>query len=217
LNQLEQRAFNPGILHIQNLNFAYRDQPPLAVDWSTSIGSGITLLWGDAGSGKSTLMRVMAGVLPAVGHLTLMGQCLEGNGDAYRQNVFFCDPTTDVFDQITGRACTTMLIKDDANFDPVRWQTMVEGFALTPHLDKPLYMLSTGSKRKMWLAAALASGRPLILLDEPTGGLDAASTRCLWRTLTELAAQPGRAIVIATGELIDEVPLVSAIELPLTS
>jgi hypothetical protein len=36
---------------------------------------------------------------------------------------------------------------------------MVEGFALTPHLDKPVHMLSTGSKRKVWFGAALASGR----------------------------------------------------------
>lgn len=214
---LRQPQPGDGILHIRNLSFAYPDQPPLATDWSASIGPGVTLLYGDTGSGKSTLIRVMAGTLPTVGRLTLAGTRLDHDSDAYRRNVFFCDPATAAFDQVTGRACTALLIDGDARFSQVHWQTLIDGFALAPHIDKPMYMLSTGSKRKVWLAAALASGRPLTLLDEPTGGLDAASTRCLWHTLTAPAAQPDRAIVIATGELIDQVPLVTAIELPLAT
>ncbi|MGK2899013.1 MAG: ABC transporter ATP-binding protein, partial [Burkholderiaceae bacterium] len=101
------------------------------------------------------------------------------------------------------------------HFGARQWSTLVDGFALTPHLDKPLYMLSTGSKRKVLLAAALASGRALVLLDEPTGGLDAASVRCLWQALARLAQQADRAIVIASAERIDQVPLAGTIELPL--
>jgi ABC-type multidrug transport system ATPase subunit len=84
-----------------------------------------------------------------------------------------------------------------------------------PHIDKPMYMLSTGSKRKVWLAAALATLRPLTLLDEPTGGLDAASIRCLWRTLDKIARTSDRAVVIASGERISDVALTATIELPL--
>jgi len=217
VNVNEQPPHGPSILQIRALSFAYPNQPPLATDWFASIDPGVTLLYGDTGSGKSTLLRVMAGDLPAAGQLTLAGTRLDEDGDGYRQKVFCCDPSTDAFDQITGRACTTLLVKGDTLFDPLRWQNLVEGFALTLHIDKPMVMLSTGSKRKVWLAAALASGRPLTLLDEPTGGLDAASTRCLWRTLTELAAQSNRAIVIATGERMDQVPLVKTIELPMNS
>jgi len=78
-----------------------------------------------------------------------------------------------------------------------------------------MYMLSTGSKRKVWLAAALASGRALTLLDEPAGALDGASVRFLWRSLAELAERPDRAIVVASAERIDSVPLVGLMELPL--
>ena len=202
-----------SILLIESLNFAYPDQSPLVTDWSAAISPGITLLYGDTGSGKSTLVRVMAGALPASGHLTLAGARLAGDRATYQRNVFFCDPATDAFDQLTARACTDLLIGGDARFSPARWQTLVDGFALAPHLDKPMYMLSTGSKRKVGLAAALASGRPMTLLDEPTGALDAASTRCLWRTLTDIAAQADRAIVIASSERIDQVPLMDTIEL----
>lgn len=86
---------------------------------------------------------------------------------------------------------------------------------MTPHLDKPMHMLSSVSKRKVCLAAALASGRALILLDEPTGGLDAASIGGLWSALARFAEQPERAIVVASAERIDRRSLARSIELPL--
>ena len=205
----------PDILRLQALNFAYPGQPALVCDWSMSMGPGVTLVHGDTGSGKSTLLRLMAGTLRARGRLTLAGVHLDEDAAAYRSHVFFCDPTTDAFDQRTARECTALLSAGDTHFSEARWRSLVEGFALTPHLDKPMYMLSTGSKRKVWLAAGLASGRALILLDEPTGGLDAASIGCLWRALTRFAEQSERAIVVASTERIDQVPLAGLIDWPL--
>ena len=202
-------------LDLNDLGFAYPGQAPLVSGWTTRIGAGVTLLHGDTASGKSTLLRVLAGALPATGRLTLAGTRLDAQPDAYRRNVFLCEPATEAFDQLTARACTASLSAGDAAFDAAAWQALTEGFALVPHLDKPLYMLSTGSKRKVWLAAALASGRALTLLDEPTGGLDAGSIRCLWRALGELADRPDRAVIIASAERIDRVPLAATIELPL--
>ncbi|WP_198968687.1 ABC transporter ATP-binding protein [Xylophilus sp. ASV27] len=202
-----------GILAIQDLRFAYPGQPPIVAGWSESIGAGVTLLHGDIGSGKSTLLRVLAGVLPASGRLTLAGVSLERDPEAYRRRVFLCDRTADGFDQMSGRALTASLGADHAGFDQDRWQALVEGFSLAPHIDKPLYMLSTGSRHKVWLAAALASGCALTLLDEPTAGLDAASVRCLWSALTALAHQPARAVIVASTDRIDQVPLAGCVEL----
>jgi len=205
-----------GILQIRDLRFAYPDAAPLVSNWSTSIGAGLTLLYGDTGSGKSTLLRVLAGSVPASeGRLVLSGIDLQQDADAYRRHVFFCEPSTDAFDQVSARVCTTQLRGDDGAFDAVRWQALVDGFGLSSHLDKPMYMLSTGSRRKVWLAAALASQRPLTLLDEPAGALDGASLRCLWGALAELASQPNRAIVIASSDVVDRVPLTATISLPL--
>jgi ABC-type multidrug transport system ATPase subunit len=205
-----------GILQIRDLRFAYPQEAPVVSGWSASIGAGTTLLHGDTGSGKSTLLRVLAGSVAAdEGRLTLYGVDLQDDPAAYRRNVFFCEPSTDAFDQVDAHACTAQLRGDDAHFDEALWQSLVEGFGLVPHLHKPMYMLSTGSKRKVWLAAALALQRPLTLLDEPAGALDGGSVRCLWQTLASLASRHDRAIVVASSDAALRVPLVATISLPL--
>ena len=204
------------VLHVQRLSFTYADQPALVSDWSTSITTGVTLVHGDTGSGKSTLLRLIAGDEAAsAGGLTLAGTRLDDDPVAYRRNVFWCDPATDTFDRVTARECSASLSAGDTGFVAAAWQALVDGFALAPHIDKPMYMLSTGSKRKVWLAAALASGRLLTLLDEPTGGLDAPSIACLTDSLAQLSAHPARAIVVASSERLARVPPAGLIELPL--
>ena len=205
----------PAILLVQALNFAHDGEPALVRDWSATIGAGVTLLHGDTGSGKSTLLRLLAGVLPARGRLTLAGVRFDEDAAAYRRHVFFCDSATDAFDQRSARDTTALLGAGDTHFNANQWQGLVEGFALAPHLDKLMYMLSTGSKRKVWLAAALASGRALVLLDEPTGGLDAASISCLWSALTRCAQRSDQAVIVASAERTEQVPLAGSIELPL--
>ena len=203
------------ILVVKDLCFAYPGQPPLLSGWSASIAAGLTQLYGDDGSGKSTLLRLMAGRLPAKGRLSLAGAGSTEDSDSYQRSVFFVDPETDEFNEVTATDCTSMLRAGDAGFDEARWERCVEGFSLAPHLAKPMYMLSTGSKRKVWLAAALASGRALTLLDEPTAALDNASIRFLWRVLAEAAGSfNGRAIVVASAMHVDAVPLSALIELP---
>ena len=97
----------PSLLEIQNLRFAYPDQPALADGWSTAIGEGVTLLYGDTGSGKSTLLRVLAGQQPAsAGQLRAAGVALDAEPAAYRRQVFFCEPASEAFDQLAVQACT---------------------------------------------------------------------------------------------------------------
>jgi len=129
--------------------------------------------------------------------------------------VFFVDPSTTQFDALGVRACSASLRAGDDRFDEAAWQALVEGFGLLPHLDKSIHMLSTGSRRKVWLAAALASGRPLVLLDEPAAALDTASVRCLHRALARKAGAAAQALLVASGETLAAVPLAARFALPL--
>ena len=206
------------ILLINQLHFAYPGAPPLVANWSATIGAGVTMLQGESGSGKSTLLRLLAGQLPPTrGRLVLGGVDARTDPDGYRRQLFVCDPPADADSTPTARACTAAWSADDGGFRSADWQALVTGFALNEHLDKPLYMLSTGSRRKLWLAYALASGRRLLLLDEPLAGLDAPAIRFLWATLAQQAGRWPQALLLAHWEAAPGVPLSGRICLPLAN
>ena len=82
-----------------------------------------------------------------------------------------------------------------------RSDELLQGFGLVEHLDKTLHMLSTGSRRKVALAAAFACGARLTLLEKPCAALDARSRGLLAELLQEAAGDDRRAWVLADYEL----------------
>ena len=84
---------------------------------------------------------------------------------------------------------------------------------LGPHLAKPGTMLSAGTKRKVWLAGAFASGAAVTLLDEPFAALDKASIGFVLELLDDAAAGSARAWVVADYEAPRGVPLAAEVDL----
>ena len=213
-----QTLGNPAtcILQLENLCFQY-PQHPLFEDLSACIGAGVTLVLGGDGSGKTTLLRLLAGELPAQsGAVHIKGLRLNDPPHADRQRLFWIDPRTSVFDQITPlqffaaqRACYPDFPAPHA----LRLATLVEGLSLASHLDKPLYMLSTGSKRKVWLAAAFAAGATVTLLDDPLAALDKPSIIFVLKQLATAANDPARACVVAHFDGLVGVPIAQVITL----
>ncbi|MBA4114505.1 MAG: ABC transporter [Verminephrobacter sp.] len=203
------------VLQVQGLGFSHPQQPVFA-GWSARVGPGATLVQGGESSGKTTLLRLLAGALaPAQGQLVLNGTALVQAPEAYRRQVFWMDPRSDALDALTVRAWLQTLPAQHAAWDAAALAAHVQGWGLEEHLDKGFYMLSTGSKRKVLMAAALASGAPLTLIDEPVAGLDHGSVRYLCQALAATsAARPGRAIVVAHYEPLAGVPWRAVIELP---
>lgn len=201
------------VMLVEGLCFRY-PQRALFTDWSTRISPGVTLVRGGDGSGKTTLLRLIAGALPAdAGHLWVHGVCLKEQPITYRQQVFWADPRSDDSDQITPADYFKGLHRLYPLFDEQLLSGLVVPLSLAPHLDKPLYMLSTGSKRKVWLAAAFASGAALTLVDEPFAALDKASILAVKGLLQDAANHPARAWVIADYEAPGDVALAAIIEL----
>ncbi len=201
------------VLRADGLRFGY-PQHELFTDWSAAVTPGVTLVRGGDGVGKTTLLRLLAGVLPAdAGQLQVNGIRLAEQPAAYRQQVFWADPRSDALDQVTATDYFKSLPPLYPRFEGRALAELVAGFALAPHLDKPLYMLSTGSKRKVWLAAAFASGAAVTLLDEPFAALDKASIGFVLELLEEAADHPSRAWVVAHYEPPGKVPLAGIIEL----
>jgi ABC-type multidrug transport system ATPase subunit len=188
-----------AILTIENLWFRYPNpQVEILANWSGEILPGVTLVQGGDGRGKSTLLRLLAGALPAdSGLLRLNGVALKEKPDAYRQQLFWMEPRADTFDQLTPQQYFEIIRSKYSSFDVDAIGPLVEGLGLEPHMGKQLFMLSTGSKRKAWLTAAFASGAALLMLDEPFAALDAPSIAFVKKQLEGISAHAGRAAVIA--------------------
>lgn len=200
-NLVSNSGMNPlqstPTLQVSKLNFSWPAQQ-LITDFSADIGAGITLVKGGDGRGKSTLLRLMAGALPAQsGQLQINGIDLQTQPDHYKTQVFWADPRSDAFDQMSVPDYFEWQQRNHPHFDDGVRADAVAGLGLAEHLQKQLYMLSTGSKRKVFIAAALASGAAVTLLDEPFAAVDAVSIGFMLKWLKSAQSSTNRAWVIA--------------------
>jgi ABC-type multidrug transport system ATPase subunit len=201
------------MLRAEGLSFRYVARE-LFSNLSVHIPPGVTWVHGGDGSGKTTLLRVLAGELPAqAGALHINGSSLRDHPEAYRQQVFWTDPRSSAFDQMSALAYFKSLLPRYPQWDERLLGVLIAGLALEPHMEKPLYMLSTGSKRKVWLAAAFASGAAVTLLDEPFAALDKASIVLVTELLEEAADDSRRAWVVADYVAPVTGPLAATIDL----
>lgn len=192
------------LLRAQALRFAWPGAAPLLDGVSLRLGPGLTWLTGDEGCGKTSLLALLAGALrPQAGRLWAAGHWLDEEPAAYRRQVFWIDPATEAHDALPVQAFLDTQATLWPGFDGRTLKRLVGAFGLEPHLHKPLYMLSTGSKRKAWLSAALAAQAPITLIDQPFAALDAPSQRCLGECLDEAASHPRRGWLVADHEAPD--------------
>ena len=204
---------HPGasILQAERLSFSYSPPPaaPLFNALSLLLPPGVTFVGGDEGTGKTTLLQLLAGVLRADGQLRIQGVSLAQSRSAYRRKVAWLDPRDTALDGQTAKQIFAALPDCDRGV----LQGHIDGLSLAPHLDKTLAMMSTGTRRKVLLAAALAGQAPVTLLDQPFKALDRPSIDYLLEVLAEAARHPGRACVVADYEAPLGVDLAGAIEL----
>jgi ABC-type transport system involved in cytochrome c biogenesis ATPase subunit len=191
--------------------------PPLFDRLSFALPSGVAWLGGGEGSGKTTLLRLLAGALPASavqGGLRLHGVSLAQDPSAYRRQVAWLDPRDGARDAQTARDIFAAMPARHAGWNPQALQAHIAGLSLAPHLDKALTMMSSGTRRKVLIAAALAANAPLTLLDQPFMALDRPSIDYLLGLLAGAARHAGRAWVVADYEAPPGVALSKTIELP---
>ena len=162
-------------------------------DFSASFAEGMTLLAGANGSGKTTVLNLAAGVLaPDAGSVVVVDAPVE----AAKGRVFLAPSSAPSIPWLSGSA----FIEFAAGLYPTRIardevRRIVEALGLVPHIDKPLGEMSSGTAKKIVIASAFASGAPVMLFDEPTNELDAASVG-FFLELVHAARQ--QVIVIAT-------------------
>jgi ABC-type multidrug transport system ATPase subunit len=174
---------------IQNLTFAW----PAGVSW----------VCGDEGKGKTTLLRLLADdVQPTTGKVVRS----EGG-------VFWVDLQNPAHDATTVQACWDALRVHYPHWNQALLQDLAEELDMTQHLEKRLNMLSTGSRRKVMVIAALASGAAVTLLDQPFAALDLASIHIIQAFLHEAAEHPSRAWIVADYTAPSDMRLASVLNL----
>jgi ABC-type multidrug transport system ATPase subunit len=185
------------MLKLSHVSFAHPHCEVLH-DFSAQLAPGLALVLGGDGRGKTTLLRLLAGELPPdAGRLQLNDVCLHAQPEAYRQQVCWMDVRSTAHDALTAAEYLQTVRRAHPAFDAALLPALIEGLFLEQHLHKNLFMLSTGSKRKVWLAAAAASGAPLTLLDGPFDSLDQPSINFVLQLLTEAAKQSERIWLVA--------------------
>jgi thiol reductant ABC exporter CydD subunit len=197
-------APDPVLIRIENLSVTHSGRPqPAPAALSLTFGRGeLVALTGPSGAGKSTLLAVLLGFTrPSAGRVLVQGsgRALDlGDVDAqaWRRQLGWLPQDPVLFNGTV--ASNIRLGWPDAPDDAVAAAARAAALG-DMALDTPVgeggVGLSAGQRRRVALARALLPGRPALLLDEPTAGLDAATEACVLATLRELAAG-GRAVLV---------------------
>jgi ABC-type multidrug transport system ATPase subunit len=189
---------------------------PVLRDINLHIDRGeLVVIVGPNGIGKSTLLAAMGGVLaPQKGYVAIDGKSRRQSEDdelAIRRMAVYLPDQAWLPARKTGREYLLAVgrlygVQDDALFDQI--ERVLKLFDLTAIGDSSFGSYSAGQRKKAALSAALLTGAPVLLLDEPfSGGLDPAGLLALKRVLQRRVAEDGATIVLTSPvpEIVEEI------------
>ncbi|UJH68477.1 ABC transporter ATP-binding protein [Allomuricauda sp. SCSIO 65647] len=192
------------MIHIENLHKKFgKNQVLSGVDLNIENG-GIYAILGPNGSGKTTLIKSILGmVIPNQGNISVLDQNAV-NSWRYRQQIDYLPQIANFPSNIRVKELVRM-IKDLRQKDSSE-KKLIELFKLEPFLNKKLGTLSGGTKQKVNLVLTFMFDSPLMILDEPTTGLDPASLIQLKKLIQEEKAN-GKTLLITTHimQFVEEV------------
>lgn len=199
---------NTCSLELQKLSKIYsrkKTSKKALADVTFTLGPGLYGLLGPNGAGKSTMMNIITGNLDASGGKVLWnGKNILNMGRKFRRILGYMPQQQNLYDSFTGRrfllylAALKEIPRKQAAAEIQRTAEMVH---LSAELDKRLAAYSGGMKQRLLAAAALLGDPKLIIMDEPTAGLDPKERVRLREVLAKLAHD--RIILVATHVVSD--------------
>ena len=162
---------------------------------------------GPNGSGKTTTIRMLLGLVSATaGEIAVLGRPVPGAAQAVLPRVGALVEGPAFHPYLSGRANLARLDAADATADPrtarARADAALERVGLSAAADKRYRQYSLGMKQRLGLAGALLQPRDLLVLDEPTNGLDPQGTREV-RTLVRELASDGTTVLVSSHLLAE--------------
>jgi len=166
---------------------------------------GVTGLIGPDGAGKTTLMRLAAGLLAAdAGQITVLGLDATRDALAVQAAIGYMPQRFGLYEDLTVQENLDLY----ADLQGVsrgeraqRYRELMHMTGLAPFTTRLAARLSGGMKQKLGLACTLVRAPRLLLLDEPTVGVDPVSRRELWRIIDRLVKQEGMSVLLSTAYL----------------
>ena len=159
----------------------------------------VTGLLGPSGCGKTTLMRTLVGVQRYRGRVTVLGT--EPGRPAVRARVSYMSQDTSVYRELTGRQNVSYFARL-AGARARNVEEVIADVGLSTLIDRPVSTYSGGEANRVSLACALVADPDLLVMDEPTVGLDPLTREDLWRTFRTMS-QRGTTILVSS-HVMDE-------------
>lgn len=198
-------------LEIKNLSKTYVKGKPKSLDnLSTEFTSGVYGILGPNGAGKSTLMNIIADNIKAdSGEVLYNGENIIKLGKDFRNILGYMPQQQGIYKSFTGRrflwymASLKGIPKKDAK---ERIENVLNLVNLKEHADKKLGAYSGGMKQRILIAQALLNDPEVLLLDEPTAGLDPMERIRIRNFISEIAINK---IVIITTHIVSDIQYIS--------
>ncbi|MFF4269868.1 energy-coupling factor ABC transporter ATP-binding protein [Streptomyces sp. NPDC001536] len=198
-----------ALVALRGASFAYEDGPTVldGLDFAIREGRALALL-GRNGSGKTTLMRLLSGGLrPRTGELSVEGRSVRHD----RKGLTRLRTTVQLVVQDPDDQLFAASVAQDVSFGPLnlglpdpevraRVDEALAALDITALADRPTHLLSYGQRKRTAIAGAVAMRPRVLILDEPTAGLDPDGQERLLATLDELRAS-GTTVVMATHDV----------------
>jgi sodium transport system ATP-binding protein len=163
-------------------------------------------LLGPNGAGKTTALRMLAGLLvPTSGQVQVMGHDVAARPELAKAQLGFLTGSTGLYGRLTAREVLTFFGRAYGMSRVAlgeRIATVAERLRIAPLLDRRCEGLSTGEKQRVSLARAVLHDPPVLVLDEPTNGLDVLASRFL-REMVQSERNRGKAIIFSTHYLAE--------------
>uniref|UniRef100_A0A673LMV2 P-type phospholipid transporter n=1 Tax=Sinocyclocheilus rhinocerous TaxID=307959 RepID=A0A673LMV2_9TELE len=197
---------------VQDLVKVYSKSSRPAVDcFNMNFYEGqITSFLGHNGAGKTTTLSILTRLFPPTsGTAYIYGKDIRTEMDAIRQSLGMCPQYNILFNHLTVEEHIlfySLLKGCDRNEADKEVENMLEDLGLPHKRDEEAQNLSGGMQRKLSVAMAFVGGSKVVILDEPTSGVDPYSRRSIWDLL--LKNRPGRTVILSTHHM-DEADLLS--------
>ncbi len=199
---------NPSVVHLEHLTKQYRkSSTPAVLDVSIQIPEGAVFgLLGPNGAGKSTTVMIICGLLqPDSGKVHVMGQNMLERGTALRKKIGVAPQEIALFPSLTAHENLFYFGRMyglSASFIQEQIERYLTIFGLAEKSKKLVHTFSGGMKRRLNLIAALLHQPKLIILDEPTAGVDVQSRNLILDFLGDLKSEG--TTIIYSSHILEE-------------